>query len=104
MTEQVLTAIFSDDIKDEIIDTLMALQGLSGFSLGQIDGYSRKHSQYDLKEQVAGYRRMWRAEVLHRHEQERELLLALEETSRASHLRYWVMPLQVCGTFGDGDG
>jgi len=100
MNEQLLTAIFSDDIKDEIIDTLMALQGLSGFSLGQIDGYSRQHSEYDLKEQVAGYRRMWRAEILHRQEQERELLLALEGTSKASHLRYWVMPLTVSGSFG----
>ncbi|PLW67207.1 DUF3240 family protein [Pseudohalioglobus lutimaris] len=98
--EQLLTVIFSDEIKDDIVDSLIAMEALSGFSLSRIDGYSRQHSQYDVKEQVAGYRQMWRAEVVHRVEQQVALLRSLEETARASHLRYWVTPLSASGTLG----
>ncbi len=100
MKEQLLTAVFSDDVKDDVIDALIAMEALSGFSLSRIDGYSREHSQFDVSEQVAGHRRMCRIEVLHEATLEEELLTTLGAAVRASHLRYWLTALAGSGTLG----
>lgn len=97
MSEQLLVAVFSKDIRDDVIDALIALQDISGFNMEAIDGYSREHSKYDLQEQVAGYRRLYRVEVLHGEEQESQLLTALGSVASASHIRYWIMPLKAVG-------
>ncbi len=103
MKYQLLTAIFSDSIKDDVVDALIALEDISGFSMCATDGYSRRHSQYDLREQVVGYRRQCRAEVMHREMQEPALLAALESLCAASHIRYWITPLTTAGELGPGD-
>ncbi len=100
MTQQLLTAVFPGSLKDEVVDALIALEDISGFSLCDIDGYSREHSQYDIAEQVAGYRRMCRLEVMHLQAQQDALLSALAQTSAASHLRYWISPVLASGTLG----
>ena len=51
-TEQLLVLIAQNDIKDDIVDTLIELEFLSGFSLGNICGFSREHSHFNIKEQV----------------------------------------------------
>ena len=58
-TEQLLVLIAQNDIKDDIVDTLIELEFLSGFSLGNICGFSREHSHFNIKEQVEGYRDMF---------------------------------------------
>ncbi|MBN7795950.1 DUF3240 family protein [Parahaliea mediterranea] len=97
MTEQLLVAIFSEGIRDDLIDALVQLDEVSGFSLQAIDGYSREHSQYDVREQVAGYRRMCRVEVLHCARHEPALLASLRAVCGASPIRYWIAPLQSAG-------
>lgn len=98
MTEQMLTAVFPEAIRDEVIDALIGLQEITGFNLSAIDGYSREHSQYDIGEQVTGYRRMCRLEVAHLQEHQALLLSALAGVASASHLHYWIMPLLDSGT------
>ncbi len=97
MNEQLLVAMFSEGIRDDLIDALIQLEEVSGFSMQAIDGYSREHSQYDLREQVAGYRRLCRVEILHEVEHEAALLAALEAVCSASPIRYWITPLQSAG-------
>ncbi|MFV8817172.1 DUF3240 family protein [Haliea sp. E17] len=104
MSDQLLVAIFPENIRDDLIDTLIQARDISGFSLQAIDGYSREHSQYDLREQVAGYRRMCRVEVLHPPELEATLLATLEGLCTASPIRYWVYPLSRSGHLHAGPG
>ncbi len=103
MNKQILTAVFSDEIRDEVIDAMMNLEVLSGFTLGAVDGYSREHSRYDIREQVAGYRRMCRIEVMHGEDQEQMLLAALQEAGRASHVRYWISPVSRSGVIAGNE-
>jgi hypothetical protein len=102
MKYQLLTAVFSESIKDDVVDALIALENISGFSMTATDGYSRRHSQYDLREQVAGYRRLCRAEVVHPEAQEHALLATLESLCGASHIRYWITSLASAGQLGSG--
>jgi predicted metal-dependent hydrolase len=97
MNEQVLVAMFSAGIRDHLIDALIGLPEISGFSMETIDGYSREHSQYDLREQVAGFRRLCRVEVLHSREHEAVLLEALRQVCSGSPIRYWITPLLSAG-------
>ena len=49
---QILVAIVPAEIKDDVIDTLIALEPISGFNLTRIAGYSREHSHFSLRERV----------------------------------------------------
>ena len=100
MTEQLLVAIAAESIREDLVDALISLESVSGFSLATIDGYSRSHSEYDLKEQVAGYRRLCRLEVLHRPDQQATLLQALQAVCEASPVRYWITPVTEGGHLG----
>jgi len=96
---QALIIIAPKEIKDDLVDDLMALDIISGFSLTVIDGYSREHSHYSIDEQVEGYRRFFRFEVLHQQEQELQILQALEQTCSPAKVRYWVQPVSRMGRF-----
>lgn len=61
---EVLHAFFPLDMRDAVVDALLELDELSGFSIVPIDGHSRDNSQLDKLEQVVGYRRMFRLEVI----------------------------------------
>lgn len=100
MTEQILTAVFPESVREEIIDALIALEEVSGFNLSAIDGYSRQHSHYDISEQVTGYRRLCRLEVVHPREHQSMLLSSLSSAASASHLHYWVTPVLDSGVCG----
>ncbi len=96
---QALIIIAPKEIKDDLVDRLMALDIISGFSLTVIDGYSREHSHYSIDEQVEGYRRYFRFEVLHQQEQELSILQALEQTCAPARARYWVQSVSRIGRF-----
>ncbi|MBB1440313.1 DUF3240 family protein, partial [Shewanella sp. SG41-4] len=73
-TEQLLVLIAQNDVKDDIVDTLIELDFLSGFSLGDICGFSREHSHFNIKEQVEGYREFYKFEIMHPQAQQAALL------------------------------
>ena len=97
---QALIIIAPQEIKDDLVDDLMALDIISGFSLTVIDGYSREHSHYSIDEQVEGYRRFFRFEVLHQQKQEIPILQALEPTCATAKVRFWIQPVNRMGRFG----
>lgn len=100
MKEQLLVVLVASTLKEDLIDALIQCPHITGFSLQEISGYSREHSQYDLSEQVAGYRKLHRFEVQHEAALERVLLKLLEEVCSASHARYWIVPVQTSGVVG----
>lgn len=97
-TEQLLVLIAQNDIKDDIVDTLIELEFLSGFSLGNICGFSREHSHFNIKEQVEGYREFCKFEIIHPASQQSALLEALAKVCKHNPCRYWIMPIYQNGT------
>lgn len=100
MQQQLLVLVVADELRDDIIDVLMARPAISGFNLSPIAGYSREHSRFNLREQVEGHRKMSRFEVLHDRQQEEELLSSLQAVCAESHARYWILPLAASGQLG----
>lgn len=95
--EQLLVLVVANELKDSVVDVLAGLGDVSGFSLSNIEGYSREHHQLSLSEQVAGHRGMARFEVIHEPAQEQILLTALESACGPGKARYWIIPLAASG-------
>jgi Protein of unknown function (DUF3240) len=90
--QQLLVLIVADGLQDDIVDTLILLEEISGFSLSTIEGYSREHSQFNLRELVEGHRKMSRFEILHDAAQENEILAVLGAACGDRQARYWIIP------------
>lgn len=97
--QQLLVLMVPADIRDDVIDVLIEIDGISGFNMQTIAGYSKEHSRYSLREQVEGFREMFAFEVMHSPEQEARLLEALRPVCRIAAVRYWVVPVMSHGHF-----
>ncbi|GAA6185818.1 MULTISPECIES: DUF3240 family protein [Alteromonadaceae] len=95
---QLLIAIVPQQLKDNLVDTLIGLEALSGFSLSKIQGYSRENHQYNIQEQVEGYRDFYRFELLHNPAHYQELLAHIKQVCANSHIRFWCVPVIDGGT------
>ena len=91
--QQMLVMMVPAGLGDDIVDTLIGIDGISGFNMTTIAGYSREHSQYDLREQVEGYRQFFKFEVMHRRDQRETLLGRLRPVCESANIRYWVLPV-----------
>jgi len=98
-SNQLLTIIVPDELKDDIVDQLMTLECISGFNLERMKGYSQAHSHFDISEQVEGYRKLNRFEILHSSANEEEILLSLKKICNSTHARYWISPVLSSGHF-----
>ena len=92
-----LIAIVPEALKDKVVDTPMAQSFLSGFSLAKIQGFSKAHSHYSVREQVEGYRDFYRFEILHEGDDSRQLCDLLGSTNQEKVIRYWILPLVETG-------
>jgi len=97
--EFVLSLIVPVEIKDDLVDSLMEQEDISGFSLFPIDGFSKKHSQFNIKEQVDGYRRFYKFEIVHNIDIQQALLQSIKPVCEASNVRYWIYDLKTSGNF-----
>lgn len=94
-----LILIAPDEIKDDIVDQLIGLSQLSGFSLSEINGYSREHSHFDIREQVEGYRKFHRFEIFLDSNETAAVLTALKPVCASAAVRYWILPVLTAGSF-----
>ncbi|MFN2328324.1 MAG: DUF3240 family protein [Chromatocurvus sp.] len=85
---------------EDVVDALMAFEGISGFSAVEAAGFSREHSHFSAAEQVDGARRFIRFEVLHAPEQREAILAEIESLVGREHVRYWVVELVGAGRLG----
>lgn len=92
-----LVAIVPEDLKDKVVDTLMGETSISGFSLAKIQGFSKEHSHYNIREQVEGYRDFFRFEVLHQASTSKQLCELISKTNNDKRIRYWILPLIEAG-------
>lgn len=94
---QMLVLMVPAELRDDVVDSLIACEGVSGFNMTTIAGYSKEHSQYDLREQVEGYRQFFKFEVMHPQEQQVALLGVLRPVCESAHIRYWILPVREQG-------
>ncbi|WP_339773633.1 DUF3240 family protein [uncultured Paraglaciecola sp.] len=90
---QLLIVIVPQELKDNIVDTLIGLEAISGFSLSKIQGYSREHHHYNIQEQVEGFRDFYRFELLHEQQHYQTLLDHIKESSPNGNIRFWCLPV-----------
>ena len=95
--QQILTIMLNEGIKDDAVDLIIELEQLSGFTLSKANGFSRKHAQYDLKEQVEGYKDFYRLDVIHEKDDLDIILEKFSQLGSRFKLKYWVTPLLACG-------
>lgn len=91
--QQLLIMIVPLNLKDDVVDCLMAYDDISGFNMTTMAGYSKEHSQYDLGEQVEGYRQFFKFEVMHLRAQRSELMSILHPACDSASVRYWIVPV-----------
>ncbi|CAA0090295.1 Uncharacterised protein [Halioglobus japonicus] len=87
---QLLTIVVPIDLRDDVIDALSGCACISGFNMSAIAGYSREHSQYDLREQVEGCRDLSQFDVMHESRHQDELLACLRGAFTSTKGRYWI--------------
>ncbi|HBY85959.1 MAG TPA: DUF3240 domain-containing protein [Colwellia sp.] len=94
MSEQVIfTLNVPTGLKDDVIDKLITLSSITGFNLKKINGYSKEHSQFDIAEQVEGYRTFYQIEVLLFLKDIEQLKESLNPICQPAKLRYWLTPV-----------
>ncbi|MBA6342965.1 DUF3240 family protein [Colwellia sp. MB02u-10] len=86
-------------LKDDIVDTLITFSAISGFNLKKINGYSKEHSQFDIAEQVEGYRSFYQFEVLLFFKDLEKLKAILKPICQPAKLKYWITPVLQSGHF-----
>ncbi|MEQ9394623.1 DUF3240 family protein [Haliea sp.] len=101
---QLMVLLVPGRLHDDLVDVLMTLDGLSGFSAVEAAGFSREHSHFDVAEQVAGARRFSRFEILHSPEQHERIIGAIEPLVGREHVRYWLVELLHVGRLPDVPG
>jgi len=95
--QQILTIVVPVDLRDDVVDTLIGCETISGFNMSTIAGYSREHSQYDLGEQVVGYRELFQFDVMHQNTYQDELLSRLRAGFASATVRYWITSVREQG-------
>jgi len=88
-----LVLMVPTEMKDNMVDVLMGESSISGFSLSKIQGFSAQNSHFNIKEQVEGYKDLYRFEILHDSEQTEPLLKRVKEGFNKGKVRYWVTPV-----------
>lgn len=96
---QLLALVVPDSLKDDVVDALIALPYLSGFNHSIINGHSREHGSFNVREQVEGSQQLIRFEILHESSDQQQLMHALQPICGPNHLRYWVVPVVDSGHF-----
>jgi hypothetical protein len=99
-----LTFIAPARRRDDVVDTLLAVEAISGFTFSDCGGFSRAHSHFNLREQVQGYGEYERFEVLCSERAGREVLARLQEIAGADGFRYWLTPISEQGTLKSAAG
>ena len=88
-----LVIMVPQEMKDRLVDALISETQLSGFSLSKIQGFSQNNSHFNIKEQVEGYKDLFRFEVLHESSLSEQLILTIKALFHERTVRYWLTPV-----------
>ena len=88
-----LTVYVEQKGKEDVIDCLLPLTCISGFSISPCFGYSRDNAKLDLAEQVAGGRQLWKLDILHSDKDTNAIISALQSVNTHNPMRYVLSPV-----------
>ena len=94
---QILVLVIADSRRDDVVDALMSLDLISGFTMTPAMGFSAQHSQFSVREQVEGYRTFARFEILLDATTLEPVLETLADAAGSESSRYWVAEAPVSG-------
>ncbi len=97
--EQLFILISPKELKDDLVDALIAMEQITGFNLKKMSGYSKEHSHFNITEQVEGYRELFQFEVLVKMEDKTALMQKLSPICQSANLRFWFLPISDSGHF-----
>ncbi|MBY6062726.1 DUF3240 family protein [Pseudidiomarina sediminum] len=97
MATKLMKLYFSQAQKADVVDCLLQVDSISGFSIYAIEGYSRSHERYDLVEQISGARRMLTAEIICTDAAVPALQNALAQLHFSDPLRYTLVAIEANG-------
>lgn len=94
MSSDVLMTAFVDKaLEMDLVDCLIECDFVSGFTLSNVNGFSREHAKLDQAERVAGCRMMIKAEVIHDTANTQRLLQLLADLNGRFPIRYTITSL-----------
>jgi hypothetical protein len=97
--EQLFILISPKELKDDLVDSLMAMTQITGFNLKKINGYSQTHSHFNITEQVEGYRELYQFEVLLNTADQASFISHLAPICKPAKLKYWFLPISESSHF-----
>ncbi|RUO76175.1 DUF3240 family protein [Idiomarina seosinensis] len=101
MPNKLIKLYFSCEQKVDLVDSLIQLDIISGFSLYAIDGFSRDHERFDISEQIKGSRRMMVAEIICSDDDITTVLKSLSNLHFREPIRYVIQPIENTGHLED---
>jgi hypothetical protein len=96
-----LTLVLPVALEDAVLELLLEHPATESFSSSPARGHGAHESRLSVSEQVAGWRREVRIEVLVAAEQEAALRESLGARLPTPEVRYWTLPVSAAGSFGD---
>lgn len=97
MNSKLLKLYFSREQKADVVDCLLQVDSISGFSLYDVEGFSRRHEVFDLAEQIRGARRVLSAEIICTGDDIALIQNELKQLHFKEPVRYLLVPLEDIG-------
>jgi len=89
-----LTIVCHESMEERLVDHLLAHPELvSGFSIGRIEGHSRKEKLPSMMEQVRGRSRRIEIRTVLNQLDAKELIAHLKATEHNRDVAYWISPV-----------
>ena len=96
---EILMVVVPLELKDAVVDILMAIESLSGFNIKPIQGFSRRHAAFSSKEKVQGFKDFAQFEVLVDEETKPIVFETLQPLCSANEVKYWCLSVSESGHF-----
>ena len=96
---ELLVVMVPIELKDSVVDALMSVKSLSGFNIKPIQGFSRKHAEFNSKEKVQGYMDFAQFEILIDQETKQGVFEVLKPVCSPVRAKYWQVPVLSSGHF-----
>jgi hypothetical protein len=92
-SSQLLTLFIDKEMEADVVDCLIQLDGVNGFTVSKSFGFSSESAHLNKAEQVAGGRHMLKVEIIHNSNCAHVALESLAGLNSRNPLRYIITPI-----------
>ncbi|MAF76431.1 MAG: hypothetical protein CMF17_11385 [Idiomarinaceae bacterium] len=86
-------------LRESLVDGLISVAALSGFTVIPVQGFSRAHDSFKHSEQVQGYRELIQFQILLNDDNKDAVMTTILPLCRSASLRFWTTPVVDEGHF-----